>query len=84
MTAITVDEAKENLEKIINEVLQKDEPAIFRTDSGEQVVMLPLEDFNSWQETIYLLSNPANATHLQKSIEQVRRGEVTEKELIDA
>jgi antitoxin YefM len=84
MTAITVDEAKENLEKIINEVLQKDEPAILRTDSGEQVVMLPLEDFNSWQETIYLLSNPANATRLQRSIEQVRRGEVTEKELIDA
>jgi antitoxin YefM len=84
MTAITVDEAKENLERIINEVLQKDEPAIFRTASGEQVVMLPLEEFNSWQETIYLLSNPANATRLQNSIEQVRRGEVTEKELIDA
>jgi antitoxin YefM len=62
----------------------KTSPLFFATDSGEQVVMLSLEDFNSWQETIYLLSNPANATHLQKSIEQVRRGGVTEKELIDA
>jgi antitoxin YefM len=66
MTAITVDEAKKNLERIIDRVLKKDEPAIVRTASGEQVVMLSLEDFNSWQETIYLLSNPANAAHLTK------------------
>ena len=83
MTAITVNEAKENLERIINEVLEKDEPAILRTDSGEQVVVLPLDDFNSWKETIYLLSNPANAEHLRKSIEEARSGQIEEKELLD-
>jgi antitoxin YefM len=84
MTAITVNEAKKNLERIINQVLEQDEPAILRTDSGEQVVLLPLDDFNSWKETIYLLSNPANAAHLQKSIEEARAGQLGEKELIDA
>ena len=84
MTAITLNDAKENLERIINQVINDDEPAILCTDSGQQVVLLPLDEFNSWKETIYLLSNPANAAHLRDSIEQARAGQVQEKELIDA
>jgi antitoxin YefM len=83
MTAITLDDAKENLERILNQVINDAEPAILCTDSGQQVVMLPLDEFNSWKETIYLLSNPANAAHLRKSIEQVSASETQEKELID-
>jgi PHD/YefM family antitoxin component YafN of YafNO toxin-antitoxin module len=33
-------------------------------------------------ETLYLLSSPANAMRLFESIEQVRRGEVEEHELV--
>ena len=60
------------------------EPAILCTESGPQVVVLPLDEFNSWKETIYLLSSPANAAHLRKSIEPARAGQIQEKELIDA
>ena len=84
MTAITLNDAKENLERIINQVINEAEPAILCTDSGQQVVVLPLDEFNSWKETIYLLSNPANAAHLRDSIEQARAGQIQEKELIDA
>jgi antitoxin YefM len=84
MTAITLDDAKENLERILNQVINDAEPAILCTDSGQQVVLLSLDEFNSWKETIYLLSNPANAARLRKSIEQARASETQEKELIDA
>ena len=84
MTAMTLNEAKENLEKIINQVIDDSEPAIVCTDSGRQVVVLPLDEFNSWKETIYLLSNPANAAHLGKSIEEARSGQFEQKELVDA
>jgi len=84
MTAITLNDAKENLERIIDRVINDDEPAILCTDSGQQVVLLSLDEFNSWKETIYLLSNPANAAHLRDSIEEARAGQIQEKELIDA
>ena len=83
MTAMTLNEAKENLERVIKQVIDDDEPAIVCTESGEQVVVLPLDEFNSWKETIYLLSNPANAEHLRKSIQQAAAGQILEKELID-
>jgi antitoxin YefM len=82
MTAMTLNEAKENLERLINQVIEDDEPAIVCTESGQQVVVLPLDEFNSWKETIYLLSNPANAAHLRRSIQEARAGQVQEKELI--
>lgn len=84
MTAMTLKDAKENLEQLINQVIDNNEPAILCSDSGQQVVVLPLDEFNSWKETIYLLSNPANAAHLRKSIQEARAGRIEEKELIDA
>ena len=82
MTAISLNDAKESLERIINQVINDDEPAILCTESGEQVVVLPLDEFNSWKETICLLSNPANAAHLRKSIQEARAGQIQEKDLI--
>jgi hypothetical protein len=34
-------------------------------------------------ETDYLLSSPANAAHLQRSIDELRKGKILRKELID-
>ena len=74
MNAVTVNEAKANLEDLIEQVIAGIEPAIIRTDSGQQVMLLPLDEFNAWQETIYLLSNPANAEHLRQSIAEAEAG----------
>ncbi len=84
MTVISVNEAKQNLEKVIERVIDDAEPAVLRTESGAEVVLLSKDDFNSWNETVYLLSSPANAAHLRKSIEDANAGRVEEKELIQA
>lgn len=84
MNAVTVANAKENLERLIEQVLADAEPAILCTEKGDKVVLVSLDEFNSWKETIYLLSNPANAAHLRQSISEARAGELEEKSLIDA
>lgn len=77
MNAVTVSEAKRNLEQLIAQVLSDSEPTIVVTESQQRVVLVSLDDYNSWKETLYLLSNPANAAHLRKSIAeaQPRRGD---------
>ena len=35
-------------------------------------------------ETVHLLRTPANASHLQRSLEQADRGELLEQDLVDA
>lgn len=83
MNAITLNEAKLNLEQIIDQVIADAEPTIVVTDSGQQVVFLPLDEFNSWKETLYLLANPANAAHLRQSIAEAQAGNVEQRELAE-
>ena len=51
------------------------------TDKGEQVVIMPLDEFNSWKETLSLLSSPANAAHLRRSIAEAESGLAASREL---
>jgi antitoxin YefM len=84
MNAVTLNDAKQNLEQLIKQVIADAEPAIVCTETGEQVVLISLDEFNSWKETIYLLSNPANAAHLRQSLAEASAGQIQEKELVDA
>ena len=83
MQAITVTQAQQDLPGLIANVVADAEPLIICTDSGQQVVCLPLDEFNSWKETLYLLSNPANADHLRHSIAEAKSGALQERQLID-
>jgi antitoxin YefM len=47
------------------------------------VVMIAEDEWESWMETIHLLSSPRNAERLRESIRQLEAGEGQERELID-
>ena len=79
MNAVTVTEAKQHLEQLIDQVIADAEPTIVVTDAGQRVVVLPLDEFNSWRETLYLLANPANAAHLRRLIAELQTGHASEQ-----
>ncbi len=81
MQAITLKDAKRNLPRLVEQVLADAEPRIVVTDQGLQVVVMPLDEFNSWKETLYLLANPANAAHLRRSIAEAESGQTQKREL---
>ncbi|MFY9821391.1 MAG: type II toxin-antitoxin system prevent-host-death family antitoxin [Thermoanaerobaculia bacterium] len=83
MNAVTLNQAERNLEQLVKQVVADAEPAIIVTESGERVVLLSLDEYNSWKETHYLLANPANADHLRRSIADAAAGNVTVRELIE-
>lgn len=82
MQAVTLTQAQHDLPGLIARVVDDAEPMIICTDSGQQVVCLSLDDFNAWQETVHLLSNPANAAHLKKSIAEAQGGLAAERKLV--
>ena len=83
MNATTISEAKNNLERLIEQVTADAEPTIICGDQGQKAVLLSLDEFNSWQETLYLLANPANADRLRQSIAEAKAGKTLERELIE-
>jgi len=83
MNAITYSHARENLAKTISEVCRNHDPVIITKKGTDAVVMISLEDFESMQETTYLLRSPQNAKRLIDSIEQLNAGKGKERELAE-
>lgn len=74
MTAITYTAARENLAQTMDRVCQDHDPVIITRNRSQSVVMLSLEDYESLQETAYLLRSPANARRLIDSVESLNQG----------
>ncbi|TAN80873.1 MAG: antitoxin [Phormidium sp. SL48-SHIP] len=83
MKTIETQQAKQQLDEMIDQVIIDVEPTILRNQKGQEAVLMSLEEFSAWRETIYLLSNPANASHLLESIKQAESGQTIIKELLD-
>jgi antitoxin YefM len=83
MEAITYTAARKNLAKTMEKVCRDRVPMIITRKSSESIVIMSLEDFESLEETAYLLRSPKNARRLIESIVQLENGKGNEKELIE-
>ena len=83
MNAIPTAQAAKSSEVLIEKIIEDAEPTILLNDKGAKAVLMSLEEFNSWKETLYLLSSPANAEHLSRSLQEAEAGKTVERELVD-
>jgi antitoxin YefM len=83
MTSITYTAARENLASTMDRVCNDRDPVIITRNRDQAVVMLSLDDYESLQETAYLLRSPANAKRLFDAIEAAEKGNLIEKTLAD-
>ncbi len=84
MRVFNFSEARNNLKRVIDQVVNDaDYAVISRRDDADAVVM-SLDTFNSLMETVHLLKTPANAAHLARSIEQMRKGKTKARGLVNA
>jgi antitoxin YefM len=84
MRVISNTQARKSLEVVIGQVIDDQEPALIRRREGGNVVLLSEETYNSMQETLYLLSTPANARTLMRSVAQLKAGESKKRKPLDA
>ncbi len=57
MTTTTTSEARANLDRLITETSESHQP-IYIAGEGKSAILLSADDWNSIQETLYLLSVP--------------------------
>lgn len=83
MRIINFSDARSSLRAVIDQVVEDaDVTVISRRDAPDAVVM-SFDHYSSLMETVHLLSSPANAAHLAKSIAQARSGQAKHRELIE-
>jgi antitoxin YefM len=67
-------QARSRLFPLIQQVNDDHVPVRISSKGGDAVLM-SAEDFDSWQETIYLLRSPANARRLMEAVARDRSGQ---------
>ena len=74
MTAISYTAARENLAATMNKVCEDHAPIIITRNRDQAVVMMSLQDYESLEETAYLLKNPKNAKRIMSAVAQLDAG----------
>lgn len=83
MKSKTYTEAREKLSAIIEKVCEDHEPLIITKRRDKAVVMVSLEDYESMEETAYLLRSPKNMQLLLESIKELEEDRGTQRKLIE-
>ncbi len=82
MEHVSYTELRQNLARTMDQVVDDHAPILVtRQGDGRSVVMISAEDFASWEETVYLLRNPTNASHVLASIAEAEAGYTTAHDL---
>ena len=74
MHAVSYSEARENLKAMIDKVVADRAPIAITRQRGEGAVLISESEWESIEETLYLLSSPANAKHLADGIAELDAG----------
>ena len=82
MRVVSYTEARNGLKTVLDGVIDDADYTIITRRDAEDAVVMSLAYFQSMTETLYLMSSPANAAHLAKSIAQHKAGKAVHRELI--
>lgn len=82
MTTINATEARKTLYPLLRQVNDDHAPVRITSKQGNGVLMSE-EDYDSWQETMFLLRSRTNTMRLMEAIQEADEGGGTVRELID-
>jgi antitoxin YefM len=83
MTHVSYTELRQNLSRYLDEAVDtRAEIVVTRQGGKGNVVMISQAEFAGWQETVHLLSSPANAARLLAGLRQAESGAAEPRELL--
>jgi antitoxin YefM len=82
MIAANYTEFRKGLKNFLDNVEFNNETLIIKRGSGKGTVLISLDEYNSIMETLHLLKSKKNAKRLFESIEQMKTGRKSERQLI--
>jgi antitoxin YefM len=81
MDALTYTNVRQNFKQAMDQVCDDHTPIIITRQNARPVVMMSLEDYNSTQETLYLMKSPTNAGRLLKAVAEAKANNLITPEI---
>jgi len=83
MEVVNYTEFRNNLAANLNKVTSDAEVIVVSRGKGKNVVIMSLDEYNAFKETIYLTSTKANRKRLDEALEEMEKGKYQKHKLID-
>ena len=83
MEVLNYTEFRNNLTENLNKVTQDSEVIVVSRGKGKNVVVMSLDEYNAFKETIYLTSIKTNRKRLDDAIEEMEKGKFRKHKLIE-
>ncbi len=77
MQIVSFSEARERFKAILDRVEADADVTLITRRHAQGAVVMSLDTYNSLMETVHLFRSPANAAHLQRSLDEAERGELS-------
>ena len=83
MTTFSYTNARNNLASVMKKATDDREPITITRNGHESVVVLSMEEYESMEETLHLLSSPANAERIRQGIVDFESGNLSTHSLVE-
>lgn len=76
MKAITVSDLRKNMKRHLDAVSESAETIVIPRNNREEdaVVIVSIQEYNSWKATEYLMKDEANRSWILESLQQLKEG----------
>lgn len=81
MIAANYSEFRADLKRYLDSVEDNNETLIIKRKTGKGTVIISLDEYNSFMETMHLLSSKRNADRLYESINQLQSAKIVNPKL---
>lgn len=83
MESTTFSDFQKELKNYMDRATDDFEPITITRRNRQNAVLISEVEYNNMLENQYILSNPANLSWLQQSLNQAKRGQVVQHELLE-
>jgi len=83
MKVVNYTDFRANMAETLNLVNDDGDIVIVSRPKGKNVVVMSMEEYNSQQETLHLLSSKANRDRLDQAVTEMKKGKYLKKKLIE-
>jgi antitoxin YefM len=83
MDTLSYSAFRTHLASVLDKVNDDHKPVMITRQNGKPAIVMSVEDFQSYEETAYLMASPQNAMRLNQAIAEVDAGQMVKKGLIE-
>jgi antitoxin YefM len=81
MEVVNYSNLRDNLKKILDSVVE-DETQYVINRGKESAVLISLDEYNGWKETLHLMGSKKNADRLLRAVDRDNKGKYVTKNLL--